>query len=80
MNLMALILTVCSVASPGTCKEVNLPLEWTGSSRQCVMAMPPYIAQWAGEHPQWSVTRWRCEAPHSRDRAGVPEGAEPRPS
>ena len=23
----------------------------------------PYIAQWAGEHPNLTVTRWRCVRP-----------------
>jgi len=33
------------------------------------MAAPPYIAQWVGEHPKWTAVKWRCEYPHSNDRA-----------
>ena len=42
---------------------------WSGSLRQCVMAAPPYIAQWVGEHPKWNAVKWRCEYPHSNDKA-----------
>ena len=30
---------------------------------QCMMQAPPYIAQWADEHPAERVTRWRCAFP-----------------
>jgi hypothetical protein len=33
------------------------------------MAAQPYIAQWVGEHPKWTAIKWRCEYPHTRDRA-----------
>jgi hypothetical protein len=33
------------------------------------MAAPPYIAQWVGDHPKWTAVKWRCEYPHSNDRA-----------
>jgi hypothetical protein len=33
------------------------------------MGAPPYIAQWVGEHPKWNAVRWRCEYPHTNDRA-----------
>ena len=39
------------------------------SPRQCVMAAQPYIAQWVGEHPKWTAVKWRCEYPHTNDRA-----------
>jgi hypothetical protein len=33
------------------------------------MAAPPYIAQWIGDHPKWQAVRWRCEYPHTHDKA-----------
>jgi hypothetical protein len=36
---------------------------------QCAMAAPPYIAQWIGEHPKWTAVKWRCEYPHSHEKA-----------
>jgi hypothetical protein len=69
MNAINLILTICSVMSPNICEETNLVFSASFSLRQCAMAAPPYIAQWAGEHPKWTAVKWRCEYPHSRDKA-----------
>ena len=33
------------------------------------MAAPPYIAQWVGEHPKWRPVKWRCEYPHTNNKA-----------
>jgi hypothetical protein len=69
MNPIDLIVTVCAVLSPATCEETHLVFNWNGSLRQCVMAAPPYIAQWVGEHPKWNAVKWRCEYPHPNDKA-----------
>jgi len=69
MNPIDLIVTVCAVLSPTTCEEQHLVFSNGGSPQQCAMEAPPYIAQWVGEHPKWTVVRWRCEYPHSHDRA-----------
>jgi hypothetical protein len=69
MNPIDLIVTVCTVLSPATCEERHLVFAFNGSPRQCAMAAPPYIAQWVGEHPKWTAVRWRCEYPHTRERA-----------
>ncbi len=52
MNAIELIITVCAVLSPANCEEQNLVFSSTFSLQQCLMAAPPYIAQWIGEHPQ----------------------------
>jgi hypothetical protein len=69
MNPIDLIVTVCAVLSPATCEETHLVFSYSGSLQQCVMAAPPYIAQWVGEHPKWNAVRWRCEYPHTNDKA-----------
>jgi hypothetical protein len=69
MNPIDLVVTVCAVLSPATCEEAHLVFNWSGSLQQCVMAAPPYIAQWAGEHPKWQAVKWRCEYPHAHDKA-----------
>ncbi len=64
MNFVQLILTVCAISQPTACDERRLTLESaTGSTRNCVMQAMPYIAQWSGEHPNVTVTRWRCITP-----------------
>lgn len=74
MNMINLVLTVCAVMSPNTCEERNLSFTADFSLRQCAMAAPPYIAQWIGEHPQWTAVKWHCEYPHSRDKATLGAG------
>jgi hypothetical protein len=68
MNFVELILTVCTLAQPAACDERKLVLEsTTGSTSNCMMQAMPYIAQWAGEHPNVTVTRWRCVPPGGAD-------------
>ncbi len=69
MDTINLIITVCAVLSPTTCQEQSLMFSSSASLRQCAMAAPPYIAQWIGEHPNWTAVKWRCEYPHMREKA-----------
>jgi hypothetical protein len=75
MNPIDLIVTVCAVLSPATCEETHLVFDWNGSLQQCSMGAQPYIAQWVGEHPKWAAVRWRCEYPHTRDKADAGDPA-----
>jgi len=77
MNPIDLVVTVCAVLSPATCEETHLVFSSSVSLQQCAMAAPPYIAQWVGEHPKWNAVRWRCEYPHSNDKADA-RGTTPR--
>ena len=61
--MIELILTVCAVNAPGLCDEQRLQFASEESLMQCMMLAPPYIAQWADEHPATRVTRWRCAFP-----------------
>lgn len=61
--MLVLIMTVCSLASPAQCNEARLQFTADESLMQCMMQAQPYIAQWAGEHPNTRVTRWRCAYP-----------------
>jgi hypothetical protein len=68
MDAINLVITVCTVLAPANCEERNLVFSSNFSLQQCLMAAPPYIAQWIGDHPQYQAVKWRCEYPHSRDR------------
>ena len=59
MSPIDLVITVCAVLSPTTCEEQHLHFADGGASLQ----------QWIGEHPKWTAVRWRCEYPHSNDKA-----------
>ncbi|HLZ04727.1 MAG TPA: hypothetical protein VKR55_21585 [Bradyrhizobium sp.] len=68
MDTIQLIITVCAVLAPTKCEERSLSFSANFSPRQCAMAAPPYIAQWIGQHPQWTAVKWRCEYPHMHEK------------
>jgi hypothetical protein len=67
--MLVLIMTVCSLASPNQCNEARLEFTDNASLMQCMMQAPPYLAQWAGDHPNDRITRWRCAYPEREDKA-----------
>jgi len=75
MDFVEIMFLVCAIAQPDHCEDKHLQFAWRGSLRQCVMAAQPYIAQWIGNHPQWTVKEYHCEYPRTRDRADRRESA-----
>jgi hypothetical protein len=63
MNLVDLIIVVCSLASPSACQERHLLFESHGSLTACMMQAQPYLAQWIGEHPGVRIASYRCDWP-----------------
>ena len=68
MNLVDLILMVCSLSDPGSCQEKHLLFESSGSLSACMWQAQPYMAQWVGAHPGVRVASWRCAWPETEDR------------
>ena len=64
--MIDLILSVCMLSDPNACKEQHLYYESRGSLAQCMMLSMPYVAEWAGEHPDWKVASWKCQWPEDR--------------
>lgn len=62
---MELILSICLVASPGTCREeaLSVSVEKLREPMQCLMMAVPTIAEWSETHPKWKVLKWRCASP-----------------
>ena len=69
--MIEVIVTVCALAQPTQCEDQHLQYAWQGSLRQCAMSAQPYLAQWINQHPKWTVVRWRCEVPHTREKANA---------
>ena len=69
--MIQIIIMVCRLGQPDLCEEQHLHFAWQGSLQQCAMAAQLYIAQWIGEHPQWTVRNYHCEYPGLRDRADL---------
>lgn len=69
MNLVDLIVMVCSLAHPqAPCKERHLLFESSGSLTACLWQAQPYLAQWVGEHPDTRIASFRCAWPEAEDR------------
>ena len=69
LTFIAIVFTVCALAKPEKCEEQRLDYVAEGSLLQCVMSAQPYLAQWIGEHPKWSIKSYHCEYPHMKERA-----------
>jgi hypothetical protein len=69
LALVEIVMTVCALSQPNVCEDKHLQFNSEVSLNQCVMAAQPYIAQWIGDHPKWTVMRWRCEYPKAAKSA-----------
>ena len=69
MNLVDLIVLVCSLAHPSaSCQERHMLVESSGSLAACMWQAQPYLARWVGEHPDARIARFRCAWPETEDR------------
>lgn len=69
-GIVEIVLTVCSAVQPANCEQRSLQFGWEGSLRACTLAAPPYIAQYMGNYPAWTVSRWNCQYPGERKQSG----------
>ncbi len=58
--MLAIIISACLVAEPGTCRDYRVPLDYDADTTTCAMHAPPHFAQWADEHPGWRIVKWQC--------------------
>ena len=68
MPIVDLILAVCMSSSAQNCHEEHLYFESHGSLRACMSEAMPAMADWSGRHPQWQITRFRCEWADTEER------------
>ncbi len=66
--MIELVMTVCIVAQPATCRDQKVLLDATNTPFQCMMNAQPTIAQWGTEHPKWFVQRWKCQMPRKGEK------------
>lgn len=59
--MLSIILSACLIAEPAHCRDFKIPLNVNMDLMRCAMAAPPHFAQWAEEHPQWQIKRWKCQ-------------------
>jgi len=29
--------------------------------RMCMVGAVPVLAEWSGDHPEWQISRWKCQ-------------------
>ncbi|GEP04846.1 hypothetical protein [Methylobacterium oxalidis] len=58
---MMILLSICLLAQPTTCREdrINLSYESTNPFL-CLRHSQSALANWQAAHPEWHVERWRC--------------------
>lgn len=66
--MIELVLTVCIITQPSTCRDQRMLIEANATPQQCMMNAQPTIAQWGSEHPEWFVQRWKCQLPRKGDK------------
>jgi len=64
MNIVQLVVMVCSLLNPNACSEKRFAFEASGSLKSCMMQAQPYLAQWAGEHPNERIAAYHCAWPN----------------
>jgi hypothetical protein len=65
--MLAIIISACLVADPGTCRDYRVPLDMGIDPTSCAMHAPPHFAQWADEHPGWRIVKWHCSTKNASD-------------
>ena len=60
--MISLVLIVCLIASPDTCREERPPIDVI-SAFECVLQGQQIAHDWLEDHPKWTLSGWRCEPP-----------------
>lgn len=59
--MIELVFAVCMIDQPSRCKDVHLNFEAGNvTPRACMTNGQFAIAEWAGEHPNWTIQKWSC--------------------
>lgn len=66
---MLILLSVCLMSQPSTCKEDRIDLSYEASSPVvCLRNSQSALATWQEAHPEWHIAKWRCAT-----RTGLPK-------
>ena len=58
---MFILMSVCLVTAPTTCREERV--DWSFESAggmACMVRAQEVIAKWHETHPRWKIASWRC--------------------
>jgi hypothetical protein len=60
---MLILMSICLLADPRSCREERLSFSYEGGSFfACMVRSQEKIAEWQQSHPDYRVDRWRCMA------------------
>jgi len=63
MIMIEILLSVCLVTNPATCKDVSLNyMSDQVTPQQCMFRGQVAISRWVAGHPKWQLTKWKCGA------------------
>lgn len=69
LNMIDLVVLLCSLANPAACSEKHFLFESSLSNLDsCMMQAQPYLAQWMGEHPDQRIARYHCAWPEKEGK------------
>lgn len=57
--MIELAFVVCMAAAPTDCEDRSLQFTDVTVS-QCTMGAMPVLAEWIGQHPDWTLSSWTC--------------------
>lgn len=61
--MIEIVLSVCLISAPETCKDVNLTyMAENATPYGCMHQGQIEAARWVEGHPKWKVTKWKCGA------------------
>jgi hypothetical protein len=63
--MVELVLLACLLKDPQHCEAFRLPFQEELRMPQCVWRAQFRAAEWAGQHPDWTVKRFTCELPRA---------------
>lgn len=61
--MIELVMSVCLISAPDSCKDVNLSyMSDRVTPQQCMYRGQITAARWSAEHPKWRIAKWKCQA------------------
>lgn len=59
--MISIFAVACSLLAGQTCRTVTLTYDAEAVSMyECFLYGQMELAKWAIDHPNWSISRWRC--------------------
>ena len=58
--MIELLFVACLSTSPSDCQERSL-IFTDITPNQCMMGAQPELAKWVNAHPNYQISKWRCQ-------------------